>query len=53
MEQNNKLKLEEKINILNGVIAVLKKDFASEDVEDKINFLSIVSGNLMELSEKA
>lgn len=52
MVEDKKKLLIEQISILNGVIDVLQKDFASDGVEDEINFLSIVKGNLKELSEK-
>lgn len=51
MEEDKKRQLAEQVIILNGVIEVLQKDFAAEGVEDEINFLSIVSGNLKKLSE--
>lgn len=53
MEKDKLQLLKEQVEILNGVIEVLQKDFATEGVEDEINFLSIVSGNLKELAEKA
>lgn len=53
MEKNKQQKLIEQVNILRGVIEVLQKDFTSEGVEDEINFLSIVCGNLTDLAEKA
>lgn len=51
MEQNKEKLLLEQVDILKGVIDVLQKEFASEGVEDEINFLSIVNGNLKKLAE--
>lgn len=51
MENNKKQLLQEQVKILEDVIKVLQKDFTSDGVEDDINFLSIVSGNLKELTK--
>lgn len=52
MGEDKKKLLTEQVNMLKSVVDVLQKDFASEGVEDEINFLSIVCGNLKELTEK-
>lgn len=52
MGEDKKKLLQEQVNILNGVIEVLKRDFTPEEMDDEINFLSIVSGNLKELVGK-
>lgn len=52
MEKEKLQLLKEQVNILNGVIEVLQRDFTPEEVDDEINFLSIVSGNLKELARK-
>lgn len=51
MENNKKQLLQEQVKILEDVIKVLQKDFTSDGVEDDINFLSIVSCNLKELTK--
>lgn len=42
--------LQKQAKILDNVIEVLKKNFTAEKIEDKINFLSIVSSNLKGLA---
>lgn len=51
MEKEKLQLLKEQVNILNSVIEVLQKDFTPDGVDDEINFLSIVSGNLKELAK--
>lgn len=46
MEQNKKDLLFEQINKLNEVISTLSENFSQEEVDDEINFLSVVRDNL-------
>lgn len=52
MEQNKKELLLEQINKINEVISILSENFLRQDVEDEINFLSVVRDNLRDWAEK-
>lgn len=52
MEQNKKDLLFEQINIINEVISTLSENFSQEEVDDEINFLSVVRDNLKDWVEK-
>lgn len=46
MGNNKQQLLQKQVKILDNVIEVLQKNFIVEEIEDEINFLSIVSSNL-------
>lgn len=50
MDTNKIQLLKEQIEKLNGVISVLQTSFPTVEVEDEINFLYIVRGNLKTLA---
>lgn len=50
--ENNKIQLLQNQTIkLDNVIGVLQKNFTLDEVEDDINILSVISGNLKELAK--
>lgn len=50
MGNNKHQLLQKQVKILDNVIEVLQKNFTVEEIEDEINFLSIVSSNLKGLA---
>ncbi len=52
MEQNKKDLLFEQINKISEVISILSENFSLEEVDDEINFLSVVRDNLKDWGEK-
>ena len=52
MEQNKKDLLFEQINKISEVIPTLSENFSQEEVDDEINFLSVVRDNLKDWGEK-
>ena len=52
MEQNKKDLLFEQINKINEVISTLSENFSQEEVDDEINFLSVVRYYLIDWVEK-
>ena len=52
MEQNKKDLLFEQINKISEVISTLSENFPQEEVDDEINFLSVVRDNLKDWGEK-
>lgn len=52
MEQNKKDLLFEQINKISEVISTLSENFSQEEVDDEINFLSVVRDNLKDWGEK-
>lgn len=52
MEQNKKELLLGQIDKINEVISTLSENFSQEEVDDEINFLSVVRDNLKDWGEK-